>query len=205
MVAMLFVGCSSYEPVIMPFGKTYGYTVEMTDASDKCISDLCRVRMTTSKKKYHGQFGLNYEYDSCMGYPMYTEHTGYIEDKDHIELHPPRMGMLAFTEVLPFPIYHLPVGCVATANGSLTVARSTFSKASGKTIEYRYEQSGEDTIFMEGEQLLCYTVVGENTNHHDDIGHYQVKYWFNPEYGFVRWIYTLPDGNKVWLILDEIR
>jgi hypothetical protein len=199
--SLLAAGCSSYKPVIFPFGKTYVYSVTFVNANGN-VTSQCKIRMTTSEKKFHGQFGLQYDYDSCAGQPMYTERTGYDEDAGHVELHPPRMGALAFTEVVPFPRYHLPVGCMVSAKGEIAVARSTFSKANGKTIAYTYEQEGDTAVVFRGEHIECHKVSGENTNHYDDIGHYRVEYWFHPDFGFVRWEYTLPDGGVVRLMLE---
>ena len=202
MMSLLFVGCSSYEPVVYPFGKTYTYSVTIAEG---CVvpDTTFEIKMTTSKEKYHGQFGLKYEYFTLDGTPIYVEQTGYTEDKDRVELHPPRMGVMAFTEVVPFPTYTLPAGCYVSAKGSIVVKKSTFTVANGKTIEYAYDQGGIDTLNHYGEQIECFTVTGENTNHLDDIGHYRVTYWFHPQYGFVLWKYELPDGKCVWMTLQR--
>ena len=201
--ALLFlVGCSSYEPVVYPFGKTYTYEVSFSDGC--AVSDTSfEIKMTTSKNKFFGQFGLKYEYFTHDGTPVYVEKTGYTEDNGRVELHPPRMGMMAFTEVVPFPTYWLPVGCYVSSNGSIKVAESTFTAANGKTIKYAYKQGDVDTLNHWGEEIECFVVIGENTNHYDDIGHYRVTYWFHPQYGFVLWKYELPEGKCVWLKLQK--
>ena len=50
MILLLFVGCSSYEPVVYPFGKTYTYSVTVADG---CVlpDTTFEIKMTTSKKK----------------------------------------------------------------------------------------------------------------------------------------------------------
>lgn len=199
---LLLVGCSSYEPVVFPFGKTYTYEVSFADGC--AVPDTSfEIKMTTSKNKFFGQFGLKYEYFTHDGTPVYVEKTGYTEDKGCVELHPPRMGMMAFTEVVPFPTYWFPVGCYVSSNGSIKVANSTFTAANGKTIEYAYKQGDVDTLNHWGEEIECFVVIGENTNHYDDIGHYRVTYWFHPQYGFVLWKYELPEGKCVWLKLQK--
>jgi hypothetical protein len=55
--SLLAAGCSSYKPVIFPFGKTYVYSVAFVNA-DGNVTSQCKIRMTTFEKKFLGQFGL---------------------------------------------------------------------------------------------------------------------------------------------------
>ncbi len=55
--SLLAAGCSSYKPVIFPFGKTYVYSVTFVNA-DGNVTSQCKIRMTTFEKKFLGQFGL---------------------------------------------------------------------------------------------------------------------------------------------------
>lgn len=202
MLSMLSIGCSRYEPVIYPFDKTYKFQV--TIAEGNAVPDTTfEIKMTTTRNKYFGQYGLKYEYFTIDGNQIYVEQTGYTEDEDRIELHPPRMGEMAFTEMAPFPTYTLPLGCIVSANGSLVVKKSTFTPANGKTIEYTYNQEGTDTINYRGEQLVCFLVHGENVNHHDNIGRYKVTYWFHPKYGFLLWEYERPNNKYVRMTLQN--
>lgn len=196
----LLCGCSSNKPIVYQFGETYTFGVLFIDAKGDTI-DNCEIKMKPGKASPWGQYGLRYDYDSCIEYPAYEENTSYSDNESGIELHPPRMGALAFTGILPYPTYSYPVGCIVSASGEIDIKQSTFTQSSGKTIQYKYEQQGIDTIQFRGNAIGCYMVQGENTSHHQDIGHYHVTYWFHPQYGFLRWEYILPKGNIVEISL----
>jgi hypothetical protein len=157
--------------------------------------------MSTLKNSVFGGTGLRYDYEKCGNQPAYYEITSYIDNENYIELHPPRMGLLSFTAVLPYPNYHYPEGCVVSINGETYFEKTTFAPAKGKTISYKSEQEGSETINHNGKEIKCYTITGENTNHIEELGQYRVKYFFNTTLGFVRWEYFLPNNEKIILQL----
>ena len=75
--------------------------------------------------------------------------------------------------------------------------KTTFALAKGKTISYKSEQKGSETINHNGKEIECYTIKGENTSHIEELGQYKVKYYFHSTLGFVRWEYTLPNNEKI--------
>mgnify|MGYP003530086358 FL=1 len=158
--------------------------------------------MSTLKNSVFGGTGLRYDYEKCGNQPAYYEITSYIDNENYIELHPPRMGLLSFTAVLPFPNYHYPEGCVVSINGETYFEKTTFAPAKGKTISYKSEQKGEEIILCKGKEIECYTITGENTNHIEELGQYKVKYYFLSTLGFVRWEYFLPNNEKIILELQ---
>ena len=196
----LISGCSSQKPVVYQFGETYTFDVLFINEKGD-TTDNCEIKMKPCKTSPWGQYGLHYNYDTCMGNPAYYEKTIYSDNENGIELHPPRMGALAFTGIVPFPTYTYPIGCMVSASGEMKILESTFAPATGKTIKYEYEQRGVDTILFRGDYIESYTVQGENTSHHDSLGHYHVMYWFHPKYGFIRWKYILPNDKTVEILL----
>jgi hypothetical protein len=157
--------------------------------------------MSTLKNSFFGSAALRYDYEKCGNNPAYYEITSYIDNENYIELHPPRMGLLSFTAVLPYPNYHYPEGCVVSINGETYFEKTTFEPAKGKTISYKSEQKGSETLLYNGKEIECYTIKGENTNHIEELGQYRVKYFFNTTLGFVRWEYFLPNNEKIILQL----
>lgn len=198
---LLLSGCSSQKPTVYQFGETYTFDVLFINEKGDTV-DNCKIKMKIGKSSPWGQYGLRYDYDSCMGHPAYYEKTSFSDNEKGIELHPPRMGALAFTGILPYPSYSYPHGCIVSASGEIDIRKSTFKQASGKIVKYKYEQQGFDTIQFRGSAIECYIVHGENTSHHQDLGHYRAAYWFHPKYGFVRWEYTLSDNSIVILQLE---
>lgn len=200
LITIIISACSSGRYSVYKPENKYSYQViQINDKSDTVNN--CSLQMSTLKNSFFGEAGLRYDYEKCGNNPAYYEITSYIDNEDCIELHPPRMGLLSFTAVLPFPNYHYPEGCVVSINGETYFEKTTFAPAKGKTISYKSEQEGSETLLYNGKEIECYTITGENTNHIEELGQYRVKYFFNTTLGFVRWEYFLPNNEKIILQL----
>ena len=201
LITIIISACSSSRySVYKPESKYCYQVIQINDKSDTVNN--CSLQMSTLKNSVFGGTGLRYDYEKCGNNPAYYEITSYIDNENCVELHPPRMGMLSFTAILPFPNYHYPEGCVVSINGETYFEKTTFAPAKGKTISYKLEQEGEEIILCKGEEIKCYTIKGENTSHIEELGQYKVKYYFHPTLGFVRWEYTLPNNEKIILELQ---
>lgn len=200
LITIIISACSSGRYSVYKPENKYSYQViQINDKSDTVNN--CSLQMSTLKNSFFGEAGLRYDYEKCGNNPAYYEITSYIDNEDYVELHPPRMGLLSFTTVLPYPNYHYPEGCVVSINGETYFEKTTFAPAKGKTISYKSEQEGEEIINHNGKEIKCYLITGENTNHIEELGQYRVKYFFNTTLGFVRWEYTLPNNEKIILQL----
>lgn len=200
LIAIIISACSSSRYNVYKPETSYSYQlIHINDEGDTINN--CHLQMSMLKTSFFGEAGLRYDYEKCGNQPAYYEITSYIDNENYIELHPPRMGMLSFTAILPFPNYHYPEGCVVSINGEIYFEKTTFAPAKGKTISYKSEQKGSETINHNGKEIKCYTITGENTNHIEELGQYRVKYFFNTTLGFVRWEYTLPNNEKIILQL----
>lgn len=193
---LFFCGCSSYKHSIYKKGDSYLYEVSFINENNDTTTTCSLTLSVLSDNR------INYRYSQCDKQD-FLESTTYNENKNAIELHPPRMGNLSFTGILPFPTYSYPVGSIAEANGEIIIIKSTFKQANGKTITYEYRQNGEDSLIYNKEKLECFIVKGKNTNYQKELGQYYVKYWFNSIYGFVKWEYVLPNDKRVILLLKE--
>lgn len=200
LITIIISACSSSRYNVYKPENKYSYQViQINDKGD--IINNCHLQMSTLKTSFFGEAGLRYDYEKCGNNPAYYEITSYIDNENYVELHPPRMGMLSFTAILPFPNYRYPEGCVVSINGETYFEKTTFKPARNKTISYKSEQEGSETINHNGEEIKCYTIKGENTSHIEELGQYRVKYFFNTTLGFVRWEYTLPNNEKIILQL----
>lgn len=200
LITIIISACSSSRYSVYKPETSYSYQlIHINDEGDTINN--CHLQMSMLKTSFFGEAGLRYDYEKCGNQPAYYEITSYIDNENYIELHPPRMGLLSFTAVLPYPNYHYPEGCVVSINGETYFEKTTFVPAKGKTISYKSEQEGEETINHNGKEIKCYTITGENTNHIEELGQYRVKYFFNTTLGFVRWEYTLPNNEKIILQL----
>ena len=200
LITIIISACSSSRYSVYKPETSYSYQVIHINDKGDTLSN-CSLQMSTLKNSFFGEAGLRYDYEKCGNNPAYYEITSYIDNENYVELHPPRMGLLSFTAVLPYPNYHYPEGCVVSINGETYFEKTTFAPAKGKTISYKSEQEGSETINHNGKEIKCYTITGENTNHIEELGQYRVKYFFNTTLGFVRWEYFLPNNEKIILQL----
>lgn len=201
LISIIISACSSSRYSVYKPETSYSYQlIHINDEGDTINN--CHLQMSMLKTSFFGEAGLRYDYEKCGNQPAYYEITSYIDNENYIELHPPRMGMLSFTAVLPYPNYHYPEGCIVSINGETYFEKTTFEPAKNKTISYKSEQEGEEIILCKGKEIKCYTITGENTNHIEELGQYRVKYFFNTTLGFVRWEYFLPNNEKIILELQ---
>lgn len=201
LIAITISACSSSRYSVYKPENKYSYQVIQINDKGDTINN-CSLQMSTLKTSFFGSAGLRYDYEKCGNNPAYYEITSYIDNENYVELHPPRMGMLSFTAVLPYPNYRYPEGCVVSINGETYFEKTTFKPARNKTISYKSEQKGSETINHNGKEIECYTIKGENTSHIEELGQYRVKYFFNTTLGFVRWEYSLPSNEKIILELQ---
>lgn len=201
LIAIIISACSSSRYSVYKPETSYSYQVIQINDKGDTLSN-CSLQMSTLKTSFFGSAGLRYDYEKCGNNPAYYEITSYIDNENYVELHPPRMGMLSFTAILPFPNYRYPEGCVVSINGETYFEKTTFKPARNKTISYKSEQKGSETLLYNGKEIKCYTIKGENTNYIEELGQYKVKYFFNTTLGFVRWEYTLPNNEKIILELQ---
>ena len=200
LITIIISACSSSRYSVYKPENKYSYQVIHINDNGDTVNN-CSLQMSTLKNSVFGGTGLRYDYEKCGNNPAYYEITSYIDNENYVELHPPRMGLLSFTAVLPYPNYRYPEGCVVSINGETYFEKTTFKPARNKTISYKSEQKGSETLLYNGKEIKCYTITGENTNYIEELGQYKVKYFFNTTLGFVRWEYFLPNKEKIILQL----
>lgn len=188
--------CSSYSG-LFPNGKTWSYKIDFYNKNSE-LEDSTLMRMVVKSNwvaALSNQIPIVYYY-SLDGL-SYEENTGAIDNKDHISVHSPRFGALNFTEVLPMPTLSKPFGAEFTSISETTVSKSTMKILSGKTINQKSEYVGKDSLVLFGKTIPCFKIKAENTDLYELVGHYVAYYWFNDRYGFVRFQYIKPSGEKV--------
>ena len=132
------------------------------------------------------------------------ETTGIIEDETGISIHQPRLGDLYFTAILPMPSINYPLQNESESQSETKIVKSSFNEINGKTIKQAKRTVGTDTISYKKEMITCYMYEAENLNLLGEVGKYSLKYWFNEKYGFVKYLYTKPDGSIVEINLENI-
>lgn len=135
---------------------------------------------------------------------MIQETTGIIEDETGISIHQPRLGDLYFTAILPMPSVNFPLENKTESEIETKILKSSFREINGKTIKQAKRSLGIDTLLYKGKLINCYVFEAENLNYITEIGKYSVRYWFNEKYGFVKYLYTKPDGTHIDIKLENI-
>jgi hypothetical protein len=189
-------GCSSKSGIYQT-GREWNFCAYFYDANH-VLTDSFPVKMKTTAFNWVCMFmpeqkGLHYYYEGS------EEPTGYIEDETRIFLHPPRGGKFAFTEIVPMPEISFPLTSSVQSDVKLEVIRyANMEELSGQTILQKQERTPNTEEYeYQGKNITCYKVEGWNTSHVETLGQYRVTYWFCPQLGFVRFLYTKPDHSVV--------
>ena len=102
LISIVISACSSSRYNVYKPENKYSYQVIQINEKGDTINN-CSLQMSTLKNSFFGEAGLRYDYEKCGNNPAYYEITSYIDNENYVELHPPRMGLLSFTAVLPYP------------------------------------------------------------------------------------------------------
>jgi hypothetical protein len=167
----------------------------------KVLTDTIEVKMGVGSyywlSLFSGQKRLSFEYAGIK------ENTGFIEDKEYVFLHPPREKVFAFTEILPMPEVLIPPSIISESKIELKTVKR-FNQLNHQTISQKRKQMNETEEFdYNGNRLLCYKIEGWNVSHVEEFGQYKVTYFYNENYGFVRFLYEKPNGSIVDIKLKQ--
>lgn len=130
-----------------------------------------------------------------------NEGTGIIDFPGYIWLHPPRKGKFKFTQFAPFPQIRNPLKKGNKWESTLTLNKKC-GKLAGLEIKGYYEITKQKVISLPTKSIKCWQV---NSVSKSKLGIYKAIYYFNPEYGFVRWEYMKPDSTSVILDLEKVK
>jgi hypothetical protein len=191
---LLSSGCRNKDGIYQT-GREWIFDAYFYD-NNKTLVDSVPIKMETrlfnSVSFFSWQKGLNYYYEGM------EEHTGFIEDKEHIFLHSPRMGRFAFTAILPHPSMALPPELMTESHIKLTVVKMKgFEELNNQVISQTLKRTETEELEYARRKIFCYKSVGYNTSHIDILGQYKLTYWFHDTLGFVRILYEKPDSTQV--------
>jgi hypothetical protein len=131
-----------------------------------------------------------------------NETTGIIENEKKLWMHPLRGREYSFTEVAPFPKIEYPLEDGATWIEYLSVQEG-WGDWDGSTIASEYKVIGKEAI------SLAYKPVTEawriESNAEASFGKTYLTYWFSPEYGFVKMVYTNYIGQTLSFELVAVK
>lgn len=199
-----FIACSGQRESIFIKGKKWEYKCKIYSPEEKVVDSF------TIDMKVHSnitatlsqQIPIVYEYSHNGNFIKET--TGIIEDKNGISIHQPRLGKLYFTAILPMPSVNFPLESNSESVSETKIIKSSFEEINGKTIKQAKRSAGTDYFVYKGDEIICFVYEAENLTEVDRIGKYTVRYWFNKDYGFVRYLFTKPDGSTFDIQLKNI-
>ncbi len=203
-LALLFCACSGPKGKIYTEGKQWKYSCVFYapngQVEDSFLIDL-KVQ-ANAIALLAGQIPIIYEYTS--GGEKIQETTGVIEEEEMVSIHQPRMGKLSFTQILPMPTVGYPLGNKSESTIETKIEKSPFTELNGKIVKQTRRTLAPDSVSYKGTFIKCFTYEAENASLVQELGQYHLKYWFNAEKGFVRYLYTKPDGGTVVINLIEV-
>ena len=205
MSLFIFISCSAQDAEsIFTLGKKWVYSCTFYSKEQKIIDSFTIAMKIQSNLTalLSQQIPIMYEYP--YDGKMIQETTGIIEDETGISIHQPRLGDLYFTAILPMPSVNFPLESKTKSEIETKILKSSFHQINGKTIKQAKRSLGVDSLNYKSELIKCYVFEAENLNYIPEIGRYKMRYWFNEKYGFVRYLYTTPEGNVIDIKLENI-
>ncbi len=155
------------------------------------------------KRTNKNQTEIYYSYEPN---PRIVSSTGIVENAENIWIHPPRDGFFKSLETCPFPYIKVnkPTGYIWTDSMSIGNHWSNMKWGfwDGRLLlNYEYEIKGKEKIHTKIGELNCIVV---NAVANSNIGQSGLKYYFSPEYGFVKLEYLLFTGLQIELNIVQI-
>ena len=178
------------------------YVNEINAAKTDSINHIIELRVQSVP--FFNQTEIKYVYTDQINSSGDTliETTGVIDSCDkEIFLHPPRKAYMRFSEIPPFPQISLPPALRTKKETELSIVTG-YGELNGKVIKQVLIVTAKEDININKKKYSdCWVLEGENINYIDKLGNYKVRYWFNTKFGFVKMLYTKPDGSTVSLEL----
>lgn len=118
---------------------------------------------------------------------------------------------MKFTEIPPFPEIGVPVPNDTgwSTQGEMHIPvdweGEMQKELGGKVLKQSTALIKIEPITLFGKTYdSCRIITGKNDNYIQELGQYKCTYWFNTTYGFVRLLYTKPDGTTVDMKLKKV-
>jgi len=207
------------DATIYKYGRVWNYGVVITNDSG-IIVDTFSIKMNTSKptilERIVGKIVLRYDY-SRAGNITQGKRIGITDNDNSIYVPAPDEFSLGYTNIVPNPSFSKQElnkeswkkeknsGYSKAMNKPSYFDKKQNKKISidGKKIEYTIETSDTTTLTHRGQDLFCYIQEVKNTNLIEELGQFNGRYYFNEQYGMIKWIYGTPWNETVTITLNE--
>ncbi|MHC5202485.1 hypothetical protein [Myroides sp. LJL119] len=169
---------------------------------------LGNIQLYVDKAKLFGRTNKNQTEIKYSDYPILTfrASTGLVENEKNIWFHPPRFGFLKALETCPFPYIKLNKQIGYTWSDQMLISEYWSDKRWGVwkgklLLKYKYEIIGQQEMETKLGKLNVTKVYATACS---KIGKSSLVSYFNEKYGFIKLEYTLFNGNKIILELNEV-
>ncbi len=166
-----------------------------------------KLRRYYSTKKYH-QTEIKYAYYSREGVFIGDEYTGLIDNEENVWLHPPRSLLLQTLQASPWPFVKVPFAIGHAWNWD-PVWHNPKENFEGKIKFWEgplknkcaYEFLSKENWIMTDRKTVveCLVGIADCSNRIHDT---HLKFWFNPNVGFLKLVFDNIDGSTI--ILEAI-
>lgn len=149
------------------------------------------------------QSELTITYINPSNSTLATIHTGLVENKDNVWLHPPRFSLFRILELNPFPYIQFPAEINKEWKDSMVIS-DRWSDPLWKVwtgnvdINYDYKIVARNTINYRNEHVICWVIESQARSR---LGKSTLISYFNEKYGFILLKYGNIDGSETVLSL----
>jgi hypothetical protein len=212
-LGLLSCGTANEASVYKP-GRVWEFDVTIQDSSGIAVDSFqlnMKTRNSDIAEKAIRQITVEYEYLK-NGKTFETETTGIEDNTERIHIHPPRDSYFDISEVVHFPFITKPIGSGFKASTEIVIQKASFMNRrtnekidlAGKKIKQEIALTDSTAFSFKKKELKCYVVEGKNLNYLNELGQFTGKFYFNENYGFVKFIYTTPWKSKIEASLKSV-
>ncbi len=195
-------------------GKNYIYRAEHLSTSGQLISSSRIKLVSTGERVYFAperQDKVFYVYPdykrdsaiyskiSKIKYWSMQVEEGIIENIEEVWMHPMRHNQYRFTQIAPYPHVELPLQLGKTWETNLNIIEG-WGEWSNQSGTSEYFINSKDSFYLENKSIECWVIKAQTDF---PFGKSQVEFWFNEEYGFVVYKYSIYTGDKLIVTLIE--
>lgn len=130
---------------------------------------------------------------------MALAHTGLVENKYNLWVHPPRFSLFEILELNPFPYIKLPARLGNEWTDSLKIGAQWSNPlwkvwTGSVVLDYKYKITEHKSMIFRKQAVLCWVIESSAKSR---LGETKLISYFNEEYGFIQMDYQNIDGSNI--------
>ena len=191
----------TFKVTLSPSGDTYEKRSENNMQVDRLLLKV--VKPPLFGRTNTGQSELVITGVNAANQLLSRSHTGLVENKYNVWLHPPRHSLFKILELNPFPYIQLPAVINKEWKETMTVgdhwSNPLWKVWEGNVdISYKYVISRQELVKFRDQEVLCWVVESHAQSR---LGNSKLVSFFNEKHGFILLKYQNIDGSETTLRL----